>query len=155
MLHPVDPNAPRFFLDSSVILAGVASLVGASHALLVLGEVGFVRLVTLPYVFEEVERNLSKKLSRAVPRYQQIRLSIHWELVPNPPLEQVKRWSSVLPAKDAPVLAAAVSASPSRLVTLDTKHFIDSENVAQESGLVIVTPRLLVQDIRAALSRSF
>lgn len=155
MLPPPDPNAPRFFLDSSVILAGSASVFGASHALLILGELGLIRLVTIPYVFNEVERNLALKLARAVPRYQQIRAAINWEIIDNPSFEEVEKWTALLPAKDAPVLAAAAATAADRLITLDIKHFIDPAGVARASGLVIAAPREVVGDVRSALSRYF
>lgn len=155
MIPPVDTDAPRFFLDSSVILAGSASLVGASHALLVMAELGLVKAVTIPYIFDEVERNLTKKLVRGLARYQQIRTSIDWEVADNPVPPEINKWTVVLPLKDAPVLAAAVIANPARLITLDTKHFIDLPQVAQQSGLIIATPRNILIDIRAALAAKF
>jgi hypothetical protein len=155
MLPPIDPNAPRFFLDSSVILAGSASLVGASHALLVLGEIGFIRLITIPYVFEEVERNLAKKLIKGLPRYQQIREAINWEIIPNPSSSELDVWRSNLAEKDIPILVGAINAKPERLITLDTKHFLNAQAVSQKSGIVIATPRDVVNDIRAAISAKF
>jgi hypothetical protein len=155
MLPPIDPNAPRFFLDSSVILAGSASLVGASHALLVPGEIGFIRLITIPYVFEEVERNLAKKLIKGLPRYQQIREAINWEIIPNPSSSELDVWRSNLAEKDIPILVGAINAKPERLITLDTKHFLNAQAVSQKSGIVIATPRDVVNDIRAAISAKF
>lgn len=60
------PTAPRLFLDASVIIAALASEAGASRAILILAEVGLFRLVVCPYVLQEVERNLRKKLPTAV-----------------------------------------------------------------------------------------
>lgn len=87
--------------------------------MLVLAELGFVRLLTIPYVFAEVERNLEKKLQQAIPRYEKLRASIQWEIFDNPDLQEVNRWAGIVPAKDAPVLAAAVKAKPVRLITHD------------------------------------
>lgn len=49
----IDTNAPRIFLDSSVIISGSASRKGASHAVLVLCEIGLLRPVVCPYVTDE------------------------------------------------------------------------------------------------------
>lgn len=54
---PPEPKTPRLFLDSSVIIAGLASRTGASHAILALAELGLIRLVGCPYILTEVERN--------------------------------------------------------------------------------------------------
>ena len=152
---PIDPEAPRFLLDSSVILAGVASSAGASHALLTLGELGFIRLLTMEYIFLEIEKNIEAKFKKSLPRYLQVRTAIHWEFIPNPSLPDLLRWTSIIPVKDAPILAAAVSSVPARLVTLDTRHFIDDPRIAEQSGITIVTPGHLVREIRAALSSQF
>jgi predicted nucleic acid-binding protein len=151
----IDPNAPRFFIDSSVILAGITSYKGASHAILSLGELGLIRLVVTSYVFSEVEINLQRKLSRSVPRYQQIRTSIEWEIVTDPTISETATWLNILPAKDTPILAAAIRESVVRLVTLDTKHFIDDLHVAQTASIKIVTPRDIMIDIRSLLAQGF
>jgi hypothetical protein len=59
---PIDPHVPRIFLDSSVILAGASSVTGASHALLALGELALLTLITKRLIFNEVENNIAKKL---------------------------------------------------------------------------------------------
>jgi predicted nucleic acid-binding protein len=106
---PVDPTAPRVFLDASVIIAGIGSRVGASHAILALAELGLLRPVVCPYVIDEAERNLQRKIPEALPRYREVQASIPWELVPDPTREQVKPWIGLIIAKDAPVLAGQCS----------------------------------------------
>jgi hypothetical protein len=81
--------------------------------------------------------------------------NIQWEVMPDPTPEQVKLWIGIIVAKDAPVLAAAVSSHPHRLVTLDTKDFIEPPQVAVRSGLVICTPADLLREIRRILAGSF
>lgn len=152
---PVDPTAPRIFIDTSVIIAGVGSRVGASHAIMALAELGLLRPVVCPYVMDEAERNIQRKTPEAVPRYREVRANIAWELVPDPTLDQVKTWIGVIVPKDAPVLAAAVIAQPHRLVTLDTKDFIEPPQVAAQSNLRICTPGDLMREIRGILSRGF
>ncbi len=145
------PETPRVFLDSSVLIAGSASFTGASRAILTLAEVGLLRLVVCPYVLEETERNLVKKLPEALPYYRRLCHSLKWELIEDPAPEEARQWIDVIEAKDAPVLAAAVQARPARLVTLNTKDFTMSPEVAEQTGLVICTPADLLREIRALL----
>ena len=152
---PVDPTAPRVFLDASVIIAGVGSRVGASHAILALAELGLLRPVVCPYVLDETARNIERKTPEAVFRFRDVQNNIAWELVADPTPQQVQPWLDVIVAKDAPVLAAAVIAHPHWLVTLDTKDFIEPPEVAARSGLHIGTPGDLLKEIRHILARGF
>lgn len=152
---PIDPSAPRVFLDASVLIAGSGSRVGASHAILALAELGLLRPVVCPYVIDEVERNIKHKTPEALPRYVEMRANIQWEVVLDPTSENVAAWIGIIVPKDAPVLAAAVEARPHRLVTLDTRDFIDPPQVAARSGLRICTPGELLRDIRAILASGF
>jgi predicted nucleic acid-binding protein len=146
------PTPPRLFLDSSVLIAAMASESGASRVILVLAEVGLVKLVACPYVLQEVERNLSKKLPALLPIYHQLLDHLQFEMVTNPSLAEVQRWAAIIVPKDAPVLAAAVAANPHRLVTLDTRDFLSDPQVADHSGLVICTPGDLIQQVRSLLA---
>jgi hypothetical protein len=71
-----------------------------------------------------------------------------------PSQDAIEALTKVIPLKDAPILAAAVIAAPARLVTLDSKHFIDPPEVAAVSGLTIVTPGDMLREIRNALGSS-
>lgn len=52
-------------------------------------------------------------------------------------------------AKDAPIVAAAISARPDYLVTTyDRTHLLDPPEVAQRSGLTIVTPDVVVRAVQ-------
>lgn len=42
--------------------------------------------------------------------------------------------------KDAPVVAAAINSGVAYLVTFDRKHLIHPKEVAENSGLIILTP---------------
>jgi predicted nucleic acid-binding protein len=147
------PAPPRLFLDASVIVAALASELGASRVILTLAEAGLFRLVVCPHVLQEVERNLAKKLPDLLPLYRQVlnRLPLEWVEDPTP--KEVKRWAAIIALKDAPILAAAVVARPQRLVTLDVHDFLTNVAVAEESGLTICTPRELLREIRVLLEQ--
>ncbi len=149
------PEPPHLFFDASVIIAGAASVHGASRALLVLAEVGLIRAVVSPFALAEVERNLRWKLPAAVPYFRRIHEAIQWEIVPDPPQAESEFWTKFVPLKDAPIIAAAIHAKPHRLITLDAKHLIDPPQVAAQSGLVIVTPGQMMQEIRQHIAAGF
>ncbi len=151
---PTSPlETPRIFLDSSVLIAGVASFTGASRAILVLAELGLLKLVVCPYILKETDRNLAKKLPEALPYYRRLCNSLDWEVVSDPLPGDVRRWAGIIEAKDAPILAAAVEAKPARLVTLDTKDF--TPETAEQAELAICTPGDLLREIRALLEGKF
>lgn len=151
--EPLLATAPRIFLDTSVIYAGIGSRTGASHAVLVLAEIGMLQLIACPYVLDEVERNLRAKAPDALPRYHETMRNIRWEIVSDPSIDEVKIWLPTIRAKDAPVLAAAVNANPHRLLTLDKRDF--TENVAIRSGLKIIPPGMLVHELRTLIATGF
>lgn len=146
------PEPPRVFADASVLIAGAASYTGASRALLTLAELGLITLITCPYVQEETRRNLALKLPDALPYFDNLHDSIPWEQVDDPPQEAVETWMQIIREKDAPVLAAAVSAAPNRFVTLDKADFLDAPAVAERSGINICTPGELMREIRHILA---
>jgi predicted nucleic acid-binding protein len=143
------PERSRIFLDSSVLIAGAASRTGASRAILMLTEIGFLNLVVSQQVLEEVERNLTEKLPRALAYYNEVVLSLDLKVLENPNPADVEACKAIIQhADDAPILAAAMMAQPSRFITLKTKHFIDDPRVPEASGLNIETPGELVRELR-------
>lgn len=136
----------KVFADANVLIAGTASRTGASSAVLLMAEIGLFRLVVSRLVLEEAERNLRKKLPRALPNFARQLAQLQLEIVPPPTNEDVQRWVKFIEAKDAPILATAVSAQVDRLVTLNSKDF--TPEVAAQSGLRILSPAELVQEIR-------
>ena len=140
----------RVFIDANVLMAGVDSRSGASHAVLVLAEVGLFRLVTCRQVLDEAERNLRKKLPRALPNFAAQMAQLSLEIVPTPEEDRIRSWENVIEPKDAPILAAAVLAHPDRFLTLNTRDF--TPEVAKASGLVIQTPGEFIQELRWLIS---
>ncbi len=143
----------RVFLDTSVLLAGLASSRGAAHLILALAEADLVTIVLSEEVLVEVERNLAVKLPEALPHYR------HWlevsppEQVPPPSAEAVIRAAEIIQPKDAAILAAAMEAGVDYLVTLDRSHFLDNPEVSGQSGLRIGTPGDFLTWFRALLGK--
>ncbi len=136
----------RIFADANVLIAGADSRSGASNAVLQMAEIGLFSLVVSRLVLDETERNIRKKLPRALPNFARQMMQIPFEIVPPPTIEEVTHWQTIIEAKDAPILATAVSAQVDRLLTLNTKDF--TPEVAVQSGLRIMTPSEFVQEIR-------
>ena len=136
----------RIFVDANVLMAGADSRSGASNAILQLAEVGLFHLVVSRQVLDEAERNVRKKLPRALANFAAVLAQLLLEIVPDPEDDACLQWASIIELKDTPILAAALLADVDRLVTLNTKDFTPA--VAQATGLVIQTPGDFMQNIR-------
>jgi len=130
----------RVFMDTSALLAAIASEKGGAAEILRLAEVGQVEVLVSRQVVTEAERNIRRKLPGGLPFFREALAPI-LKLVPDPPLEMVEECEGIISSPaDAPILAAAMVAQVDYLVTLDRKHFIDDPTVAEKSGLHIGTP---------------
>ena len=107
----------RPFLDANVLFSAAYS---EETRLRYLWDLGDVELITSDYAIEEARRNIS--LTRPA------RLPVLDELISNVTivLNQPANSSEVvpdLPQKDQPILAAAIAAGATHLLTGDKKHF--------------------------------
>jgi predicted nucleic acid-binding protein len=142
---------PRVFLDTSALLAGLASSTGASNAILALAEAGLLALVVSEQVLVEAERNLQEKLPKAVPEYRRFLTACPLEKVPDPSPADVATAKEIIHPKDASILWAAKNAQVDYLVTLNRKHFLDDPEVARRSGLQIGAPDRFLAWLREQL----
>ena len=100
---------------------------------------GRLEVVISQQVLEEVVRAVKKKLLEVLPTLRRLLVSAPPEIRKNPPLEEIARWTEVIEAEDAAILAAAVAAQPDYLITGD-KHFLGNPGISKKSGLHIVSP---------------
>lgn len=140
----------RVFVDANVLIAGTDSQSGASNAVLKMAEVGLFQLVVSTQVLDEAERNLRKKLPRALPNFAAQMARLRLEILPDPAVEQVRPWEAIIEAQDAPILCAAVGSGVDRFITLNTKDF--TQEVAVQSGTIIETPAEFVEEIRRLIT---
>ena len=131
---------PRVFLDTSALLAGLASPTGASNVVLTLAEAELLTLVVSEQVLVEAERNLQEKLPRAIPEYRRFLATCPLEKVADPSATDVAKAKEIIHPKDASILMAAKNAQVDYLVTLNRKHFLDDPEVARRSGVRIGAP---------------
>lgn len=132
------------FVDSSVLFSAVNSPSGGSSKLFVLKG---IRLITSKLVLTETERNVRKKLHEYhLERFFMLvsKLEILAQL-PNNLL--IKKAKEVIAEKDAVILAEAKQAKTNILVTLDKKHFLNSEVSKFLKPQKTLTPKMLIEII--------
>jgi len=112
----------RAFLDANVLFSAAYMDAGTPRALFLLAEAGACDLVTSAYAIEEARRNLlAKRGERAGDPALLIK---HLAVQPEPSPATIAWAASIgLPAKDAPILAAALESRANLLVTGDVAHF--------------------------------
>jgi hypothetical protein len=103
------------FLDASVLFSAAYR---PKSKFLTLWQMPHIRLVSSPYAVEEARRNLetSEQRDRLKELLQSVKLSSGLPAEPLP--EGVD-----LPAKDVPILLAAIAIQATHLLTSDLKHF--------------------------------
>lgn len=129
------------FLDSSVILSGLASPSGGSRKILDAGRRKKLRLVAIPFVVQEVANNLSK-LQVGQEDMKDLITTKTLLLVPDPPKSSVWRFRQVTPdPNDAPILAGAVFSGATALVTLDKTHIFTQKVKSALKPMKIFSPK--------------
>lgn len=121
-MTPETPPKRRIFFDADALIAGSASTTGASHAILVLGELGIVEVVVSRQVVAEAERNISRKLPLALPAFRTI-VEHACTMLDDPRAKTAKKFERQAHSKDVPILAAAVTAGCDSLITFNTRDF--------------------------------
>jgi predicted nucleic acid-binding protein len=132
----------RVCVDSDVLIAGLMSTRGASHAVFVLGELGLFTLVVPRAAVEEVRRNLRELLPDALPLFAQF-LSCPAVTVCGGSTKDDAAAKGHADAKDIPILAAAIASDASLLVTHNTRHFRSTGEVR------VLRPSALLEEARA------
>ena len=112
----------RFFLDANVIFAAAYNEGGVCRALFQLAEANLCELVASSFATDEARRNLATKSPASLGALAALLRQM--SLVGEPAPAFVATVSAAaLPAKDAPILAAAAANRCTVLVTGDRRHF--------------------------------
>jgi predicted nucleic acid-binding protein len=82
-----------------------------------------------------------------LPAFHQFLDAVSFGFV-RPTKQQVLQAAAYIALKDAPIVAAAKRAQADYLVSLDRRHLVGLPDVAQKSGLNIVLPKQLLEEIR-------
>lgn len=129
---------PSAFLDASVLIPAAISARGSSRDLVEAGERGQVRLVVSQDVLDEAERNLYRKAPQALRTFWSQRGQFE-QVAPTEDL--VADVARLIESKDAPVVAGAIAAGVTYLVTYDRRHLLgEATLIRQEYGIDVVTP---------------
>lgn len=115
----------KVFLDSSVVIAGLASRTGGSHEVLALVELGIIAPHISEDVVIEVLRTVHKKLPNCEAIFYALFKTLPFTIV-DPAQKDVELAKSLINEKDAPILAAAISGKVDWLISLD-KHFLNED----------------------------
>ena len=156
MARPEKTEPLAVCVDADVLIAGLLSRTGASHAILVLGELGLLRLVLPEATVAEIRRNLAAKLPEAAPLFEEFLRAVPVQ-IHRPTANDYDRARELADAKDVPIIAAAVGAGARLLVTHNIRHFRSGEGV-RVLGPEPLSRRLavdeLARDVRSAPGRS-
>lgn len=130
---------PKLFLDTSVLLAGLASTTGASAEILRLAEVKIVEIVLCETIIVEAQRNISRKIPELLPLFY-VALD---ELKPKIKKDETKLNKILRPHfpkdSDQIIIQTAQKTKPDFVLTLDKKHLL-KPIISKLTGLNITTP---------------
>ena len=134
---------PKFyiFLDSSALISGAISELGAAQILLDLGESRDIILVVSELVIWESERSMARKSPSNLDDLRSLIRSSNLRIIESPSPREVKaNLYLITDPNDVLILLAALKAKVDYLAIHNRKHFLDDPNVSERSGLRIGTP---------------
>ncbi len=134
----------RVFLDSSVIIAGLASASGGSHRALALAEIGIITPCISADVEREVLRNVAKKLPKAVVHFERLLQELSFTVIETSE-QEIERAKAIINEHDAPIIAAAISGGVDWLLSLD-KHFLALKE-KETLDFTVATPGEFLQQL--------
>lgn len=137
----------RVFLDANVYVAGFVSPKGGSGFILDLVRHKKIRLLANRVVLREADRNLRSKASpKVVKAFRRFLNETKIEFLP--PLEEttLSRFEALIHPKDTVILGAALQAQVDFLVTLDRRHFLTAQVLAEQGKTRILTPGDFIQE---------
>lgn len=134
----------KVFLDSSVIIAGLASKKGGSYEVLALAELNIITPCICENVVNEAFRNVQKKLPGGMAYIYALFKSLSFKLI-DPTEEDMEKAKKIINEKDAPILAAAITGKVDWLLSLD-KHFLKA-NMGDKIGFQICAPGEFLQKL--------
>lgn len=121
----------RAFIDANVLFAGIA-FPRWPYEVLRHAPVGDFQLVLSSLFIEQARRNLQKRFPDHVDRFDAFIQSINYELVSNPPPEDVEANKNLVrDLSDVPIALSAISAKVDYLVSEDKDFTTQDETTAE------------------------
>lgn len=135
----------RVCVDADVLFAGSASVSGASHVVLQLGELGIIDVRVADQARNEAERNLAVKLPAALPALRAL-IEVCTSPIPMAGSAAARRLVRAGEAdpKDAPILAAAIAAECRWLLTFNVRDY-------RTERIRVSQPGPFLQELRSML----
>jgi putative PIN family toxin of toxin-antitoxin system len=134
----------KTFLDSSVIIAGLASKTGGSHKILLMAEYKIIIPLISEVVVQETLNNIKKKMPEQYNLFYALFKKLPFMLI-DPSEKDINLALSMINDKDAPILAAAMTGKAEWLLSLD-RHFLAPELIAL-AKMNIGTPGDFIQRV--------
>ncbi len=130
----------KLFLDSSSLISAVISKQGGAREIIVRSIQGQYKLYLSALVREETEHNIVDKSYKTAPY-----LKILFEAIPfiyvSPEKLLVAKVEKSIEWKDAPIIAAALTAEADYLITHDKLHLLNHKDlIYKKFKLKVVTP---------------
>lgn len=129
------------FLDTSVILSGLASPTGGSRKILGAGASEKIKLVTSGLIIKETVRHLSK-LRIDFADLEATVNSQTIKVLPSPPQSLISKFTPYTSdPNDAHVIAAAAISGADTLISLDQKHLLTSKVKSILKPIKVFSPK--------------
>jgi len=140
-------DKPKVFVDADVIFAGAAAPTehGASHVVLLMGEITLIDCVSSEQAVKEVERNLADKIPEKLPDFHLL-VSRSLRIIDDPAFGDLAAYEGQADPKDLPILVAAMKEGCSHLLTFNVRHFTPNSpkiTVQPPSGFLLTVRSLL------------
>lgn len=139
-------GAPRIFLDTSALFAGIWSASGGARLILNLGEAGALQIVISQQVLHELDDLLNRKAPAALPALARLLDRIQVEIAP--PGSQAYYEQCLAYTRhpgDARILSDAWGAGVEYLVSLNQKHILNNPDLRSFLPFSIGTPGDFIQ----------
>jgi len=121
----------RVFLDSNVIIAGIA-FARWPYEVLKYGEKNEFRIVLCPIVLDEVRKRITAIFPHSLNRFNDFIINGSYEIIANPEKQELEKHPKLLrDIKDRPIALAAIKAKTDYLISSD-KHFTDKNSSTEE-----------------------
>ena len=118
------------FLDTSAVIASLASATGGSRELMRLGESGAVTLTVSTDVLSEAESVVRRKLPHGLDELAETLIRARIETVPSATPTILRSLKSAISyAQDRAIVGAAVRAGVDYFVSFDRKHLIGNHRL--------------------------
>lgn len=129
----------RVFIDSNIWFSAIYKKGNTSNLLEKLTDKKF-KVVISELVLEEIVRNVSKKLPKALPQTDKLLKTYPLTVVKNPPDTQIKQRSGLADKKDTPILGSAIIYKCHYFITGNIKDF-KAAKIKKEHGLKVLTAK--------------